>query len=181
MRDESTNQFGRIGVTPTAGHPDAVGYLTDLSVELDKPWFTMITDLTISGIDTVDQLSLDNLVSLFAGRASYIGISSARTSGTAAAAQTAVPSDHLEKLSGFSNFKRLEDGLQISLEKRITLVFGTNGSGKSSLCESLKVLANPGSPSRPLHDVRATGPTTPAFRYKFTSDTADQTWTSSVG
>ena len=61
------------------------------------------------------------------------------------------------------------------------MIFGATGSGKSSLCESLKVLATPEQPNRPLENVRVTGATTPTFRFKFKSDAAQQTWTPAAG
>jgi recombinational DNA repair ATPase RecF len=161
-------------------HTDAIGYLTDLSKEINKPWFTMVCDLAaVSGVSVLDQPTCDALSALYTNRASYIGIKPA----TAKAATTAstIPMDFLDQLSGFANFKLLEDTLEVSFKKRITLIFGANSSGKSSLCESLKVLATPEPPNRPLHNVRAAGAAIPTFRYKFKSDAGLQAWTPAVG
>lgn len=161
-------------------HPDAVGYLSDLAEEVNKPWFSMICDITAgSGVSVLDQPTLDTLSALYTEKASYIGAKPAATVVTAAPA--ADPVDFLEQLSSFANFKFLGDALEISFEKRITLVFGTNGSGKSSLCESLKVLAASEPPNRPLENVRATGTAIPEFCYKFKSDSELQKWTPAVG
>lgn len=160
-------------------HPDAVGYLNDLAKEIRDPWFKMVCDLaTLSGVSAVDQPTFDALFALYTGNASYIGMKPA-TSAVAAAA--VVPKDFLERLSGFENFKLLGDALDVSFKKRITLIFGANGSGKSSLCESLKVLATPGQPSRPLENVRAAGAATPSFSFKFRSDAGPQIWVPRVG
>lgn len=160
-------------------HPDAVGYLNDLSTEIDEPWFNMICDLAaVSGVSVLDQPSLDTLFALYTDKASYIGITSVAAATTAAAA---APQDFLDQLSGFTNFKLLGDALEVSFKKRVTLIFGANGSGKSSLCESLKVLASTEPSNRPLQNVRATGPGASAFRYKFRSDAAHQAWTPAVG
>jgi hypothetical protein len=163
-----------------ARHLDANGYINDLAVNVNEQWFTMICDLTtITGKSTLDQLDLDTLLALFRKRASYLGMKPI----TAATGQsTAAPTtDFLEALSGFSNFKLLECTLQMAFTKRITVVFGANGSGKSSLCESLKVLANAEPPIRPLQNLRASGTADPEFSYKFKSNPTVQLWTPTVG
>ncbi len=161
-------------------HPDAVGYLNDLATEVNEPWFKMVCDLTaVSSVSVFDQPTLDTLFALYTDKASYIGITPVASVATAAAA--AAPADFLDQLSGFTNFKLLGDALEVSFKKRITLIFGANGSGKSSLCESLKVLASTEPSSRPLQNVRVAGAGAPAFRYKFRSDTAHQAWVPTVG
>lgn len=161
-------------------HPDAIGYLNDLATEINEPWFKMVCDLAaVSGVSVLDEVTRDTLFALYTKQACYIGIKPA--AGAAAAAVPTTPEDFLEQLSGFANFKLLGDTLELSFKKRITLIFGQNGSGKSSLCEALKVLATPESPNRPLQNVRRAGLTPPAFRYKFKNDAAHQTWTPTIG
>lgn len=159
-------------------YPDAVGYLNDLATEINEPWFRMICDLTATGgVSSLDQLTQDTIVALYTGRASYVGAMPSAVSDAIASA----PKDFLHQLSGFTNFKRLGDALEVSFNKRVNLIFGTNGSGKSSLCESLKVLAATELPNRPLQNVRTLGAGTPTFQYKFKTDAAHQTWTPAVG
>ena len=135
-------------------HTDAIGYLNELAKENNEHWFKRVCDLaTVCGVSTLDQPTLDTLFALYTGRASYIGMKPAAAAAAAAAA--AVPADSLEQLSDFANFKLLGDALEVRFTKRVTLIFGANGSGKSSLCESLKVLATPEQPNRPLENVRA--------------------------
>lgn len=161
-------------------HLDAIGYLNDLATEVNEPWFRMICDLAaVSGVSDLDQPSHDTLFALYTEKASYIGI--APVAAVATTATAAAPMDFLDQLSGFTNFKLLGDALEVSFKKRITLIFGANGSGKSSLCESLKVLATTEPSNRPLHNVRVAGAGTPAFRYKFKSDAAHQAWAPTVG
>lgn len=163
-------------------HPDAIGYLNDLSTEVKEPWFKMICDLAaVSGVSVLDQPTLDTLFALYTDKASYIGMTPVAAVVTATATAAAAPTDFLDQLSGFTNFKLLGDSLEVSFKKRITLIFGANGSGKSSLCESLKVLASTEPSNRPLQNVRVAGAGTPTFRYKFKSDTAHQAWTPTVG
>ena len=140
----------------------------------------MICDLAaIGGMSSFDPNHIDTLFFLFKKQATYLGMKSSHASAVSTSSMHAA--DFLETLSGFSNFKLLQGTLHIAFPKRVTLVFGTNGSGKSSLCESLKVLASPEQPSRPLHNVRVPVSTVPTFTFKFRSDTAAQTWTSSLG
>lgn len=161
-------------------HPDAVGHLNDLATEINEPWFKMVCDLvTLSGVSVLDEPTLDLLFALYTRSASYIGIKPAPA--TAVASTPVSPADNLEHLSGFTNFKLLGNELKVTFKKRITLIFGATGSGKSSLCESLKVLATSELPIRPLQNVRNAATTSPAFRYKFISDATEQTWTPSVG
>ena len=161
-------------------HPDAVGYLNDLAQEINEQRFTMVCDLAaVAGVRALDNQASTELFALYTKRASYIGIKSAIAAATAAAAS---PADFLEQLARFTNFKMLGDTLELTFTKRITVVFGTNGSGKSSLCESLKVLASPESPNRPLQNVRtAAAAVGPEFQYKFKSDAAHQAWTPAIG
>ena len=161
-------------------HPDAIGYLNELSNELDEAWFKMICDLAaMSGISTLDQAMHDTLFAIYTNNASYIGIKSPAIVAVSTAATT--PTDFLEQLSCFTNFKRLGDALELSFKRRISLIFGANGSGKSSLCESLKILAASERPSRPLHNVRTIGATTTGFSYKFRRDATIQSWSPSTG
>lgn len=161
-------------------HTDAVGYLNDLAKEVSEPWFKMVCDLTaVSGVSDLDPLTLSTLIAVYTDRASYIEVMPVAAAAVAVA--TTAPMDFLDQLSGFTNFKRLGDALEVSFKKRVTLIFGANGSGKSSLCESLKVLATTEPSNRPLQNVRAAGAGTPAFRYKFKSDVTHQAWTPVIG
>lgn len=162
-------------------HQDAIGYVTDLATEVGKSWFRMICDLvTKNGASTLDSASIRELVAIYTNAASYIGISSLPTTGAAHVAK-GPPVDRLEQITGFKNFKLLADTLDIRFDKRIALIFGANGSGKSSVCEALEVLASPASPNRPLENVRVTGAGAPTFKFKFKTDSAQQKWTPSAG
>jgi energy-coupling factor transporter ATP-binding protein EcfA2 len=161
-------------------HPDALGYLSRLSQEINQPWFKLICDLAIEGYPTeLDQLAIDTLLALYLERASYRNFSQRLTS----TADPAVPAqtDFLERLGGFSNFKRLTNDLNVIFEKRVTLIFGTNGSGKSSLCESLKILAASSQPIRPVENALLKSTIPPTFSFKFKSDPNLQTWNRAVG
>jgi energy-coupling factor transporter ATP-binding protein EcfA2 len=169
-----------ISLIPITKHPDAIGHLNDLAKQVNKTWFKMLCDcVAISGTSTLDDETFKTLYALFRGRVSYLSMKPAP--GVVSPTITPTATDFLETLSGFSNFKKLESTLELILTKRITLLFGANSSGKSSLCESLKVLASPETPSRPLENVRRSAALALSFGYKFRSDTSLQTWTPSAG
>jgi recombinational DNA repair ATPase RecF len=157
-------------------HPDAIGYILDLGHSEGIPWLEMICDLAATGTTTLNPTDLEILVQLFTKRASYLR-QPAQPAATAAPGAAAAAIERLETIGPFIGFKRLGDSLAASFPKRATIIFGTNGSGKSSLCEALKILASNDAPRRPLHNVRGTATTSPAFSYKFASDAAAQSWT----
>ena len=130
-------------------------------------------------MSTLGEQTRDTLIALYTKTESYLGVKPAETA--AAVSVPDAPADFLEQLSSFQRFKRLGDALEVHLNKRVTLIFGANGSGKSSLCEALKVLATREPPNRPLQNVRAAGAANPEFRYKFRSDAVPQAWSPAVG
>ncbi len=156
-------------------HPDAIGYLRDLGHSERIPWLEMVCDLAASGTTSLSPTDLETLVQLFTKRASYLR-QSAPPAAAAHAGAAAVSIERLEAIGPFVGFKRLGNSLAASFPKRATIIFGANGSGKSSLCEALQILASNDAPRRPLHDVRSSTTTTPTFSYKFTSDAAAQSW-----
>lgn len=160
-------------------HPDALGYLSDLNTEAALPWFGMICDLAASGTRDLAAADLDVLFAVFIGKASYVRPSCAPS--RAAATGVATPADFLETLGDFSNFKLIGDTLRLDFKKRITLVFGANGSGKSSLCETLRILASPEVPNRPLQNVRSAVKNATGFKFKFHSDATAVAWSPASG
>ncbi len=160
-------------------HPDAIGYIRDLGHSEDIPWLEMICDLASSGQTTLSPTNLEIIVQLFLARASYLRQPAPPTA--AAVAGAAAPAvERLETIGPFNGFKGLSNALAVSLPKRATIIFGANGSGKSSLCEALQILASHDAPRRPLHDVHAPTTTTPSFSFRFTSDSTSQLWTLSA-
>jgi len=158
-------------------HPDAIGYIRDLGHSEGIPWLEMICDLAASGTTTLNPTDLEILVQLFTKRASYLRQPAPPAAVATRAAAAAAAIERLETIGPFIGFKRLGDSLAASFPKRATIIFGTNGSGKSSLCEALQILASNDAPRRPLHNVRSAAAASPAFNYKFASDAAAQSWT----
>lgn len=158
-------------------HPDAIGYIRDLGHSEGIPWLEMICDLAASGTTALSPTDLEILVQLFIKRASYLR-QPAPPVAAAPAGVAATAIERLEAIGPFNGFKRLGNSLAASFPKRATIVFGANGSGKSSVCEALQILASNDAPRRPLHDVHATATAVPSFAFKFTSDATAQNWTS---
>ena len=158
-------------------YPDAIGYLRDLGHSEGIPWLEMICDVAASGTTTLSPFDLDTLVQLFTKRASYLR-QPAPPTVAAPAGVTAITTDRLETIGPFHGFKRLGDSLAASFPKRVSIIFGANGSGKSSLCDALQILASNDAPKRPLHDVRSTTALSPSFDFKFPSDATIQSWSS---
>ncbi|RMV92713.1 AAA family ATPase [Pseudomonas caricapapayae] len=159
-----------------AKHNDATGYLLAQRDTVGEPWFNAVCDAAISASGqalSADELS--RLWRLFQGSETYAFTASAPVP-LLPPLRGSIPPFYLESLSGFSQFKKLRPTLKLDLTKRISLVFGRNGAGKSSLCQALKVLANPEKPKEPLHNVLTTGASLPSFNFKFRGQ-VQNTWT----
>lgn len=160
-------------------HNDAIGYVRDLASEENASWFRYLCDAAVERTDgALTSRDTGNLYPLFIGRASYL--TQAVTPVSPSVGRVPVV-EFLEALNGFSCFKRLGPTLALSFTKPVTVVFGTNGSGKSSICEALRALADATASPRPLHNVTQSPPGTPSFAYKLRSSTGTSTWNPSRG
>lgn len=160
-------------------HTDAIGYLSDLSKDVNQQWFEMLCDLGIDDISVLTDSDISILFALFFGRASYLKSNRIAKGSTNTASSTST--DFLEKISEFSNFKLIGDALSLDFTKRITLIFGVNGSGKSSICEALRILANSDTPLRPIQNVRNAVNKATGFKFKFRSDSSVIDWSTASG
>ncbi len=87
---------------------------------------------------------------------------------TAPRALPVVPANKfLERVHAFAGFKKLTPSLDVELPTQMTIVFGKNASGKSSLCEALKLLASGDPPQKPIKNLHAQFPGTASFQYQF--------------
>jgi Uncharacterized protein conserved in bacteria len=166
-----------------SNHKDATGYLLALRDEVPYDWFRFACDLALTAINnTISDGDSKRLVSLFLKSNTYTPQSAhpvaAMTTPTSSTSASPTP---LRELGDFSNFKKLSSTLNVTFDKRITLIFGTNGSGKSSICESIKILGCPDAPDSPLRNVYGTLTSPPSFAYRFEPDSARTGWHSSHG
>lgn len=160
--------------------PDAIGYLLEMRDAVNEAWFHALCDMAIASTGGQPQpAQYEALWDLFHGTAQYTPAAAAVPPARATPATP--PTAFIEQLSNFGAFKKLVPGLAIRFDRQLTVIFGKNGSGKSSLCQALKVLANPDRPPDPLHNVRAAFPGTPTFAFKLAAQTTATTWTPASG
>jgi energy-coupling factor transporter ATP-binding protein EcfA2 len=164
-------------------HKDATAHLLALREDIPWDWFTFACELALGATDdSLSSADLNKLVSLFCHKESYTA-RSATSPPTPAAPSQASPAtaSHLKELTAFTNFKKLASTLHVTFDKRITLVFGTNGSGKSSVCQAVKLLASPMPPESPLNNVYGSLHSNPSFSYRFSPDAATSNWSETDG
>lgn len=166
-------------------HIDATGYLIELRDQESKDWFSLICDLALSAQnESIKDSHLQSIIRVFLEREAYRPLSipplgsSAPPPATPTAAST-LP--RLELLSNFQNFKLLSTSLALKIDKRITILFGMNGAGKSSLCDAIKILARSQPPEKPLTNLKNPISGVTSFSFKFTTDSAAATWRQSSG
>lgn len=165
----------------TRKHPDAIGYLDDLVAEIGQPWFSFLRDTAvIKNVSVLEPEMLEKVCAALLGKTDEISSVTLPAPGVRVSPSIST-SDYLEQLSSFSNFKLLSGTLKIKFNKQISLIFGANGSGKSSLCESFKVLSNPDAPKRPIKNLRTPSSLTSSFSYKFKSNNIATVWTPACG
>lgn len=154
-----------------SSYTNGVGYLIELRDDIDIPWFTKICDLSIDLTqNSIGANELAILVNLFLEDLPYTSIFQVNNiQAIATSPNSSATNIKIEKLAGFDNFKGLSSDLSIEFPKRITLFFGTNGSGKSSICEALKLLGTPNIPESPLKNVKIRETRPSRFEYKFSS------------
>lgn len=154
---------------------DATGYLLELRTSIRKDWFSAVCDYALlSGGQSPTTEEISALWGFLCNVTPYVPV--AAFASPQSTPKGAVPQDFLELISGFNDFKKLSPDLSLVLSKQVTLIFGRNGSGKSSICNALKVLSNAAEPQDPIHNARAVGGTTPTFSYKFRGNLTSTTW-----
>jgi len=162
-------------------YQDAVGFLLELRSEINEDWFSRIVDLAIQLNGTPASEQDLQEIWLYLLRAKSYVAQAASVSPLNGVSQNGIAPVFLEKISDFENFKKLSPSLNLIFDKKITLVFGKNGSGKSSICQALKTLASPIKPVNPLHNVREQSQISPAFEYQFRGWTNPSKWNETVG
>ncbi|MEM9417684.1 MAG: AAA family ATPase [Planctomycetota bacterium] len=159
---------------------DAVGYLLELRDTRNEPWFSKAADLAVAaGSDEFGPDDVEAVEQLFFSQTTYTAI--ATTPASPAATPAISSSAFLKRVGSFTNFKKLDPTLEIAFHKRVTLVFGKNGTGKSSICQAMKTLADPIEPDGPLNNVHRNFPSEPSFEYQFEGEPAATTWQRGTG
>jgi AAA domain len=126
-------------------HSDATGYLLDLRDDIDFDWFSLACDLAMASEDgSISNEDRKQLWEQFTSSAPYSPRSISPSSSSSPASPTTYSC--IEAIGGFRNFRRLTDGLGVSFSKPLTVIFGTNGSGKSSICDAVRILASASPP-----------------------------------
>lgn len=163
---------------------DAIGYLIDLRNEVAQPWFTKICDLAIDQ-DSSD-LGIEELTkvaSIFWEKKDYSSVFTTNYISGRDSSEEAIDeysSVFLEELCDFENYKGIDEALKVEFNKRITVVFGTNGSGKSSICEAIKFLGSPNVPDYPIYNLKRQSDLSTEFSYKFINSSANR-WSENTG
>ncbi len=160
---------------PTPTHPDAIGHLNELVDRNGKAWFSALAERAIrTGEDSIPDEELDQVVGLLREDAIATRRSGALTSMTVTATGTTLGS--IEWLGAFDNFKLLPSTLRLQPNPKATIVFGKNGSGKSSLCDAIKALAMPEQHERPFGNVRRPSGNRPSFEVKMAGVACPTKW-----
>lgn len=162
-------------------HPSAVEHLVDFRNQIAQPWFTEACRLACTSTGTPPTAS--EVKALADGFESGGPASVAAATSTVPVAKPAasVGNVKLAQLRSFKGFKRLSNTVSIGFAKPLTIVFGTNGSGKSSICAALRVLASPERPVRPLFNARGNSKVPGTFEFQFAGQPTPAVWTESVG
>ena len=161
-------------------YQDATGYLLEQRNSLGQSWYNLIVDLALNSTgENLKQENLELIWNVLIGSEAYTPQAAMMQPSNVSVNNS--ESIFLETLSAFDGFKKLSPNLSLNLSRQVTLIFGSNGSGKSSLCGAVKVLSNPEHPENPLHNARSPSQTSPQFSYKFKSDNTLQTWNKDSG
>ena len=160
-------------------YTNAVGYLIDLREDVNEPWFTKICDLVLdSDSELMDGNDIAVLVNDFIENKVYTSIFDIQEiPNSNLSSSSANPMFRIDFLNDFKNFKGISSSLNIEFPKRITIFFGTNGSGKSSICEVFKLLGTSNIPDTPIKNVKQINSTIPpSFHYQFSSMATSMEW-----
>jgi hypothetical protein len=171
------------GVPFMARHADGIGYLLEVRQNLGMNWFSCVCDYAIASTGTpIGPEDIERLFRLFTTAEAYTPVAAPQPpTQQSQPSRTAGQPHWLVELGGFKNFKKLAETLTLNLTKRITIIFGTNAAGKSSLCDAIKTLASADQPASPLRNVLTNSSSQPEFSYRFLPDHTSRQWLASHG
>lgn len=159
---------------------NAIGYLIELRDEVNQSWFSKICDLAITSINnTLQDADFEVIKSIFLGNDNYTSILHP-TSTSVAPITTSPVVEKINYITDFQNFKYLSSDLKLKLQKQVSIIFGANGTGKSSLCEALKILANTNVSEHTIRNLKDNQTIQPSFKYKVETDATEKDWNLSL-
>lgn len=163
-------------------YQDATGYVLELKGEVSRNWFSAAVDLAIaSNGSQFQEIELERIWTYLIGQDKYSS-NVASIDPSVPVQQSGITPVYFEKIFSFTNFKKISPNLSLDFDKKVTIIFGKNGSGKSSICQALKLLSSPERPANPLYNVREnTSTATPSFSYQFKGWTVPSIWSETVG
>lgn len=162
-------------------YQDATGFLLELRSEISEGWFSRISDLSIQlNGAPASETDLQDIWLYLIKEKNYV-TQAAPVQPATGLTQNGISPVFLERISNFENFKKLSPTLGLNFDKKITLVFGKNGAGKSSICQAFKILSSPVKPDNPFHNVRLESTSLPSFEYQFQGWQNSAKWVESTG
>ncbi|MBH47512.1 MAG: hypothetical protein CME71_05030 [Halobacteriovorax sp.] len=82
----------------------------------------------------------------------------------------------LDYLGNFSNFSKLSQNISFDFNCPVTVVFGTNGAGKSSACKAIRVLSDKNDIKSPLRNVHFDSKKSAGFDFRFSDNNETLRW-----
>lgn len=137
--------------------------------------------LLFSESDLEEQSKLEILALVESGSSFKIGMEQLSTVD-GDKKKTHAEGERLDLLNEFNNYKKISESMEIKFHPQLTIVFGPNGTGKSSLSSAIKILASPLKPVNPLENIfnKDKKSTIPSFAFKFRT-TESKRWSQGDG
>ena len=163
---------------------DAIDYIEDLKKKINQRWFNELCFFTRKSFDqTIDKDSLDNIRNILLSNKNYplknlSTIDSRYKKYSKKTQQLNLFSEKLEYVGEFSNFKKLGDKIEIKFPSPITIIFGNNNSGKTSICHAIKKLTGENIENNIDTNIFNESNNHFFFKYKFSNDREKKTYDS---
>ena len=159
----------------SSGYPDAIGYLDELKNKINKKWFGSMCEMALRLYQNkLDKSKLERLTRelLEGGMSVSDDIRRDYTYNREITSETqrSLFDLKLSYIGEFENFKGLGRGIEIKFQTPITIIFGANGSGKSSLCQAIKQLSGDNNDSMIIPNVMKPSEVMTNFKYRFSED-----------
>tara|TARA_R110002072_G_scaffold95141_3_gene209680 strand:- start:1033 stop:3681 length:2649 start_codon:yes stop_codon:yes gene_type:complete len=155
-----------------------------LAKETGDKWFTDLCEIAIfhSGNEIHEKLISDLFLCFNGGATVQHWLHSAKLNNPKSSheVENSPANKCLDQIGPFNNFRKLDDALILKPEKNFTLVFGTNGSGKSSVCLALRCLARSDKPYSLLNNI-GDPKSKVSFNYRFSTGATEEIWTKNEG